>query len=397
MSSVLSTVAPAPTPAEEKYEGEGEWEYDEEDFEEDGYMDNFDDNTSKSFRLNARNLTRLVKGEVCGPNSNKVSGPSKGLKVEKKNSSGRMRIESTRGSSFVGMSKSASNQIRMHDKRLVKDSIRNKGKEDRATSEQVMDPRTRLIILKMLNRGLQNINPRIQGPRLARSEAKRREIIREKISTVLPSVHRAHAHHVGVMSLRQLYDFITTEDLGPQGVEGYLDGVRKQIETEIKREENNNSEGRGQDCKDMKSIEENVFKSTELPRSLHNIDDIERHIDAIQTMNTGGDYSLFEENLRRLAVHTGPTPQEEEGKDEKTHMSGEISENEEESGDERQEIKEDAEEKEGYSKFGFVGKKADKVTRKAYKKQIKEAQRARRKLKMKKKDKKRAIKKSSGK
>lgn len=39
---------------------------------------------------------------------------------------------------------------------MIKSKIRGKDKSDRATVEQVMDPRTRMIIFKMIQRGIVN-------------------------------------------------------------------------------------------------------------------------------------------------------------------------------------------------------------------------------------------------
>lgn len=48
----------------------------------------------------------------------------------------------------------AVNALIKNDRRLDADRLRSKDKQDRATAEQVMDPRTRMILFKMLNRGL---------------------------------------------------------------------------------------------------------------------------------------------------------------------------------------------------------------------------------------------------
>lgn len=48
----------------------------------------------------------------------------------------------------------AANSLIENSKRTEKDRIRTKDKNDRATVEQVMDPRTRMILFKMLNQGI---------------------------------------------------------------------------------------------------------------------------------------------------------------------------------------------------------------------------------------------------
>ncbi|XP_026847939.1 serine/threonine-protein kinase RIO1 [Drosophila persimilis] len=57
------------------------------------------------------------------------------------------------------MSAQAANRLVNFDRRQDTDRVRVRDKHDRATAEQVMDPRTRMILFKLLNRGLiQEIN-----------------------------------------------------------------------------------------------------------------------------------------------------------------------------------------------------------------------------------------------
>lgn len=49
---------------------------------------------------------------------------------------------------------SAANGLIENTKKFEKDRLRTKDKHDRATVEQVMDPRTRMILFKMLNQGI---------------------------------------------------------------------------------------------------------------------------------------------------------------------------------------------------------------------------------------------------
>mmetsp|Transcript_16728 Transcript_16728/g.26711 ORF Transcript_16728/g.26711 Transcript_16728/m.26711 type:complete len:327 (+) Transcript_16728:1517-2497(+) len=109
---------------------------------------------------------------------------------------------------------------------------------------------------------------------------------------------------VGVMTLRELYDFIVNQKLGKGGIDGYLSRVQEAIE---RRQHIQSSVT--QDA--QRSIEEEVFKATEAPRSLHGIEDIERHISAIRSKNSGS-FSNFEEGLRKLAIHAPSVEEEEE-------------------------------------------------------------------------------------
>mmetsp|Transcript_14247 Transcript_14247/g.21641 ORF Transcript_14247/g.21641 Transcript_14247/m.21641 type:complete len:568 (+) Transcript_14247:1-1704(+) len=562
MEAPMAAEVPATPPTDWKYEEDED--FDDEDYR---YLERFEGGFGKNQQMTTKNLMKALSSNVS---LNKNQG-SKSQRLEK-SLGGKIRIESSKGSKFVGMSKSVSNELRMHDKKLLKGSIRNKGREDRATMEQVLDPRTRLIILKMLNRGIiteihgcvstgkeANVyhckhpegpralkvfktsilvfkdrdryvtgehrfrngycksNPRkmvklwaekemrnlkrlhaagipcpepIQlrmhvllmsfigkegwpAPRLKDaklSEKRYRACYRQCVEhmrtmyqtcklvhgdlseynilylnkklyiiDVSQSVEHDHpnaltflkkdidnvnaffkAKKVGVMSLRQLYDFITIEDIGKEGVDGYLEKVRVEIEKAQKEQTAASLE--------KKKMEDEVFKATELPRSLHGIDDIERHFDAIQSMKSGS-FTLFEENLQRLALHkkkvnvdeneedisqnskedelkmkerkaksemndissTSNEGKDVDGKEEKVRSSEIVEEKDIETED--SESKEEG--KDGYNKFGFVGKIASKESRKAHKKAIKEENRARRKQKMKKKDKRRHIKKTS--
>uniref|UniRef100_A0A336LVC2 Serine/threonine-protein kinase RIO1 n=1 Tax=Culicoides sonorensis TaxID=179676 RepID=A0A336LVC2_CULSO len=54
----------------------------------------------------------------------------------------------------LSLPKQAVNALIEKDRRFDADRLRSKDKQDRATAEQVMDPRTRMILFKLLNRGM---------------------------------------------------------------------------------------------------------------------------------------------------------------------------------------------------------------------------------------------------
>ena len=64
-----------------------------------------------------------------------------GLSLEKKLASGKMNFSQRTANDMVSSEKASSKQPK------------HQGRDDRATSEQVMDPRTRLMLFKMLNSG----------------------------------------------------------------------------------------------------------------------------------------------------------------------------------------------------------------------------------------------------
>ncbi|CAL7942943.1 unnamed protein product [Xylocopa violacea] len=63
----------------------------------------------------------------------------------------KINIEQYEGPSLPGH---AANLLIENDKRVEKDRVRTKDKHDRATVEQVLDPRTRMILFKLLNQGI---------------------------------------------------------------------------------------------------------------------------------------------------------------------------------------------------------------------------------------------------
>ncbi|CAB3363185.1 Hypothetical predicted protein [Cloeon dipterum] len=63
----------------------------------------------------------------------------------------KINVEKYEGS--ANLSGSAANKLIDNSKKTAADKLRNKDKKDRATAEQVMDPRTRMVLFKLLSRG----------------------------------------------------------------------------------------------------------------------------------------------------------------------------------------------------------------------------------------------------
>lgn len=82
--------------------------------------------------------------------SNKVSNYQPTDKLFRRYSS-KINVEKYEGPSLPGH---AANFLIESNKRMENERIRTKDKHDRATAEQVMDPRTRMILFKLLNRGI---------------------------------------------------------------------------------------------------------------------------------------------------------------------------------------------------------------------------------------------------
>lgn len=100
-------------------------EEDDEDYDDD-YDDEYDDDYSK----------------VTGERGNVEMGGGLGSALEKNLISGKMNI-----------SQRMTNEISNADSVAGKRGANYTGRDDRATSEQVMDPRTRLMLFKLLNSG----------------------------------------------------------------------------------------------------------------------------------------------------------------------------------------------------------------------------------------------------
>ena len=121
---------------------------DEEDFYEDS--DDYDDPDYEFWDEE--------RGSYTGQNPNRQSSANASTKVTKfqptekvfKKFAGKINIERYEGPK---VSNSALNKVLEQNRRDDRDRLRVKDKADRATIEQVMDPRTRMILFKLLNRG----------------------------------------------------------------------------------------------------------------------------------------------------------------------------------------------------------------------------------------------------
>lgn len=82
--------------------------------------------------------------------SNKVSNYQPSDKLFRRYSN-KINVEKYEGPSLPGH---AANFLMESNRRTENERIRTKDKHDRATAEQVMDPRTRMILFKLLNRGI---------------------------------------------------------------------------------------------------------------------------------------------------------------------------------------------------------------------------------------------------
>lgn len=113
---------------------------DDDDFNSDEYFHDSDDpdQTKKKANINSQ-----------AP-SNKVSIYQPSEKLFKK------YVHKINVDQYEPMSRKAEKFMDLNDRKADHDRIRIKDKHDRATAEQVMDPRTKMILFKLLNRGIIN-------------------------------------------------------------------------------------------------------------------------------------------------------------------------------------------------------------------------------------------------
>lgn len=122
-------------------------ESDDEDYYENDSYDwdiHHDNNGQKNI---IKNVNQSTNAQAA---SNKISNFQPNDKLFRRYAN-KINIEKYEGPSLPGH---AANLLIETDKRVEKDRIRTKDKHDRATVEQVMDPRTRMILFKFLNQGI---------------------------------------------------------------------------------------------------------------------------------------------------------------------------------------------------------------------------------------------------
>lgn len=115
-----------------------EYDYDYDDYENDGYHKHNSQQVHISSHTNSQT------------SSNKLSTFQPSEKLFKKFTN-KINVEKYEGPR--DLPHHAINTLLQSNKRAAIDRTRSKDKHDRATAEQVMDPRTRMILFKLLNRG----------------------------------------------------------------------------------------------------------------------------------------------------------------------------------------------------------------------------------------------------
>uniref|UniRef100_A0A1B6CH20 Serine/threonine-protein kinase RIO1 n=2 Tax=Clastoptera arizonana TaxID=38151 RepID=A0A1B6CH20_9HEMI len=94
-------------------------------------------------------------GTNCQTKSNKITDYQPAEKLFKRYTN-KINVDMYEGPTLPN---NVANSVQLTQKKVEADRLRTKDKHDRATAEQVMDPRTRMILFKLLNRGfIQEIN-----------------------------------------------------------------------------------------------------------------------------------------------------------------------------------------------------------------------------------------------
>ncbi|XP_075978660.1 RIO kinase 1 [Anticarsia gemmatalis] len=112
----------------------------EDDLDSDDYFYDSDDPSQTTKKVNVNSQTP----------SNKVSTYQPSEKLFKK------YVNKINVDKYEPMSNNAEKFMDLNDRKHDNERIRIKDKHDRATAEQVMDPRTKMILFKLLNRGIIN-------------------------------------------------------------------------------------------------------------------------------------------------------------------------------------------------------------------------------------------------
>ncbi|XP_036670384.3 serine/threonine-protein kinase RIO1 [Drosophila suzukii] len=157
---LVQVIEPANEEEEEPEDEEAE-EYDEEDYDEVGDdYDTYEEAYTGFNKLHVQPQLTNASGGGSGGGSGGSSGSSQRVSSYQPNDkllrrySARINVE--KYDPTTNMSAQAANRLVNFDRR---ERTQVRDKHDRATAEQVMDPRTRMILFKLLNRGLiQEIN-----------------------------------------------------------------------------------------------------------------------------------------------------------------------------------------------------------------------------------------------
>ncbi|KAK2901044.1 hypothetical protein QQF64_014866 [Cirrhinus molitorella] len=131
--------------------GKNEEDYDDDYDEEEDNDDEWDWNESGGGDFTKR-YTAMRAG--CNPQANRQNSNNKSLKMSTPSDKVLRKYENKINLDKLSYADSVINKVTVMQKQREADTFRVKDKSDRATVEQVLDPRTRMILFKMLSRGV---------------------------------------------------------------------------------------------------------------------------------------------------------------------------------------------------------------------------------------------------
>ena len=137
--------------AEDVQDGRMDYFSDEDDYNYTHHLDSYYDN------MNANDITSGKLGPNSRGNPNKQVSSNKTYQPMAKVSVGkfkkRIRLDKIDYARFNIHSNAVKNKVSKQMLKVEQSRMKAKGKSDRATTEQVMDPRTRMILFKLVNNG----------------------------------------------------------------------------------------------------------------------------------------------------------------------------------------------------------------------------------------------------
>ncbi|KAK7159088.1 hypothetical protein R3I94_005429 [Phoxinus phoxinus] len=128
-------------------DNEEDYDYDDDDEEDDEW--DWNDSGGRDF---TKRYTAMRTGS--NPQANRQSSNNKSTKMSTPSDKVLRKYENKINLDKLRYADSVTNKVTLMQKQREADTFRVKDKSDRATVEQVLDPRTRMILFKMLSRGV---------------------------------------------------------------------------------------------------------------------------------------------------------------------------------------------------------------------------------------------------
>lgn len=132
---------------DQQCDNEDDYDYDDDDEEDDDW--DWNDSGGRDF---TKRYTAMRTGN--NPQANRQSANNKSMKMSTPSDKVLRKFEHKINLDKLSYADSVINKVTVMQKQREADTFRVKDKSDRATVEQVLDPRTRMILFKMLSRGV---------------------------------------------------------------------------------------------------------------------------------------------------------------------------------------------------------------------------------------------------